>query len=54
MRRRRSFAGRAVHVGTRRVREARRSEMARILVKHLHTVALEAGIRAVDRILDCY
>ena len=49
MHRRRPFAGRAVHVGTRRVR---RSEMARILGMHLRTVALEAGIRAVDRTPD--
>ena len=48
----RSFAGRAVHVGTRRVREVRRSEMARILVMHLRTVALEAGIRAVGPTRD--
>ena len=54
MRRRHLFAGRAVHVGIRCVREVRRSEMARILVRHLRTVALEADIRVVDRMLDYY
>ena len=54
MRRRHLFAGRAVRVGTRRVREVRRSEIACILVRHLRTVALEADIRVVDRMLDYY